>query len=196
MSGKARWMTGVVLGAALLVNGAAMAQAGPRDGYPGATDPQADYDGYDGYAEDDDYPGSSDHAGQPQGRANGDDFSDVAGAEAAPLPQPPRDERDRDWGMRNDRRDAGPTYEFRREESAMTDACAIAARDEAERDGGYAEVRQMEAPRESRGGFSIDGDVETRSGWRAQDGRIRHFTCTINNGRIQDIYFRRDRAAR
>ena len=70
------------------------------------------------------------------------------------------------------------------------------ARDEAERDGGYAEVRQMETPRESRNGYSIDGDVETRSGWRAQDGRVRHFTCTVANGRVEDVFFQRERPAR
>ncbi|WP_156029022.1 hypothetical protein [Sphingobium sp. DC-2] len=78
----------------------------------------------------------------------------------------------------------------------MTDGCARAAREEAERNGDYAEVRQMEAPRENRNGFRIDGDVESRSHWRAQDGRLRHFTCTVANGRIEDVYFQRERAAR
>ena len=42
----------------------------------------------------------------------------------------------------------------------------------------------------------MEGDVEVRSGWRAQDGTSRHFTCTMRNGRIADVYFRTDRATR
>ena len=58
------------------------------------------------------------------------------------------------------------------------------------------EVRQVQEPRETRNGYDVEGDVEVRSGWRAQDGRPRHFTCSVQNGRIADLYFGRDRAAR
>lgn len=197
MTGKAGWMTGAMLGAAaLLPGGVGQAQTQPDYGYPRANERQAQNDPY---AEDDGTGGEEQNtAPQQQNRAE-EDFSDVTGAgepqselqpeegrRPAPTPQPGRNIYGQD----------AYRGETEGEDAAMTDSCAIAARDEAERDGGYAEVRQMEAPRESRGGYSIDGDVEARSGWRAQDGRLRHFTCRIANGKIQDIYFQRDRAAR
>lgn len=195
MTGKAGWMMGSMLAAALLANGVAMAQTQPRYGYPSAEDQQAQDDRY---SDQDSYSSDEANAAQQQNRANDEDFSDVAGTEPSPLPQQQqqREEDDRRYGTRDDWRGTDRQDARAREEIAMTDACALAARDEAERDGGYAEVRQMEAPRENRGRFTIDGDVETRSGWRAQDGRVRHFTCTVANGRIEDLDFQRERAAR
>jgi hypothetical protein len=81
------------------------------------------------------------------------------------------------------------------DEDAIT-SCALAAREEAERDGGYAEVRQVQEPRETRNGYDVEGDIEVRSGWRTQDGRSRHFTCSIQNGRIANVYVRREPAPR
>lgn len=194
MIGKAGLKTTVsILGAAFLVAGTATAQTQPGYDYPEANDQQAPQ----GTSADDDFYGVEDDVPQgPQNKADEEDFSDVTGAEQSP-PLPRRgDESSRRSGARDE--DYAPEAQDadEREESAMADACALAARDEAERDGGYAEVRQMEAARDSRDGFSIDGDVEIRSGWRTQDGRMRHFTCTIANGRIQNVYFRRDRADR
>jgi hypothetical protein len=127
----------------------------------------------------DDLPEESDQPAPP--RAD-DDFSDVIAADqdrtAADAPA------DR-YGRQDEPAD----------DEAITN-CALAARDEAERDGGYAEVRQVQQPRETRGGYDVEGDVEVRSGWRAQDGTSRHFTCTVRNGRIADVYFRTDRATR
>jgi len=186
---KAGWMTGSMLGVALLASGAAAAQTQP--GYPRANDQQAQDEPY---ADEDVAAPREEENAAPQGQYSPDeDFSDVTGAEQQPQERAGNSRRfdtpeQQDDTYREDRGEG--------EEVAMTDACALAARDEAERDGGYAEVRQMQAPRESRNGFSIDGDVETRSGWRAQDGRLRHFTCTIANGRIQDVRFQRERAAR
>lgn len=193
MIGKAGWITGSAFGAALLVTGAAMAQTQPDYDYPGANDRQAQEESA---ADEYSFSDEDDVAQGRQEPADEEDFSDVVGSGQAQPPSARPDENSRRFGSRDDQYAPGAQDADEREESAMTNACALAARDEAERDGGYAEVRQMEAPRDSRDGVSIDGDVEIRSGWRAQDGRLRHFTCTIANGRIRDVYFPRDRDAR
>lgn len=179
MMGKSPWMTGSLLGMMVLTGGPALAQMQPRYASPQSGAGQDD---------DDLTPPDEDVRAEPSQMPRADDdFSDVVGAEPSSDQSPlPTEER---------RRSAA---DFARDEEsdALTNDCAIAARDEAEREGGYAEIRQMELPRETRNGFSIDGEVESRSSWRAQDGRLRHFTCTVVNGRIEDVYLRRDRTRR
>ncbi|WP_340265706.1 hypothetical protein [Sphingobium mellinum] len=184
MMGNSPWMRGSLLGMMLLMGGGAMAQTQPRYDAPPVGTGQGDDDAY--HDEDLARP-DQDSQARPSGRTRAeDDFSDVLGAEQDRQPPLPTDDGDR----------ARPPLAGNDENDALTNDCAIAAREEAERNGGYAEIRQMESPRETRSGFSIDGDVERRSSWRAQDGRLRHFTCTVVNGRIQEVYFRRDRADR
>ena len=183
MMGKSGWMTGSVLGTALLLSGAALAQTQPRYDYP------SEQDHGDGYADDTAAEQQQEKAAPPEQGNPDEDFSDVVGTDEQ------RAETQQQRSARVEPADE-PASVDDPEVDAMIDACAFAAREEAERDGGYAEVRQMEAPRESRRGFSIDGDVETRSGWRAQDGRVRHFTCTTANGRVEEVYFQRERAER
>ena len=188
---KAGWMTGALLGAALALGGSAVAQTRLQAGYDAQqSDPAVRYD-------EENLAGPDEQDVDPPKRSRAEeDFSDVMGTdepaqparEEARAPSAVPDEDDR-------APDAVPSDEDR-EALAMSDACALAARDEAERDGGYAEVRQMESPRENRNGYLIEGDVEARSGWRAQDGRLRHFTCTVANGRVEDVYFQRERATR
>jgi len=180
MTGKAGWIKGSVLAAALLASGVAAAQGyQPRqsapqeqDDWPEDTQPSMPDD-------------TENQASQP--RAD-DDFSDVVANDSNQSQTSPSDDRFR-------RRDAVTQAEPDEDEEAIT-SCALAARQEAERDGGYAEVRQVQEPRETRNGYDVEGDVDVRSGWRAQDGRTRHFTCSIQNGRIADVYFRRERAGR
>jgi len=179
---KMRWMTGSLIVLGLLTGGIASAQPyRPGQGAPqeqGGLSDEAQPPADD--AAPDDRPG--------QARAD-DDFSDVVAADQdhAGAASSGRDRR------QDDLAEARPSDQER--EDAIT-YCALAARDEAERDGGYAEVRQVQEPRETRNGYDVEGDVEVRSGWRAQDGRSRHFTCSVQNGRIADLYFGRDRAAR
>lgn len=172
---KARWMTGTLTGVALLAtSGVAMAQL--RQGYEPQEEAGAPYQ-HDEQApvpDDRDSADAGRQSGRPADRAD-DDFSDVAAAAGA-------------QGQRQAQADDP-------EADAVIDSCALAAREEAEREGGYAEVRQVETPRETRQGYSVDGDVEVRASWRAQDGQARHFTCTVENGRIADVYFHRDGAA-
>ena len=170
---KAGWMTGTLTGLVLLMaSGTAMAQLDQR--YDRQDEPGATYQHDEQSPAPDDQDGvdARQTAGRSADRAE-DDFSDIA---AAAEPQ--------DEAQANDP-----------ETDTVIDSCAIAARDEAERDGGYAEVRQVETPRETRQGYTVDGDVEVRASWRAQDGQARHFTCAVENGRVADIYFHRGRAA-
>ena len=177
MSGKAGWMTGAMLSAALLAQGTAMAQTAPRGGYsyPEAGDRQPQDDRY----ADDDLAGGEEQDTKPsaQPRAN-DDFSDVTGE--------PYEQARTDAGTaRDDRRytNADDARADQEREEAITE-CAVAAREEAERDGGFAEVRQVQEPRDSRNGYEVEGDIDARSTWRSNDGKTLHFTCSVENGRI------------
>lgn len=174
---KARLMTGALAGLMLLTSGAAIAQL--RNGYEQQSDTDDAYPDnhqhsghqHSGQDELDDHSPQDDTTQPPRAE---DDFSDVA---------PP--DQDRSSARANDP-----------EADAVIDSCAIAAREEAERDGGYAEVRQVQDPRETRQGYTVDGDVEVRTSWRAQGVQTRHFTCSVENGRISDIYFQGQRAKR
>lgn len=181
---KTALVAGSIVSAALLVSSAASAQRSqPQQSYPADQD---DLSVDDQPSIDEGAPGRQ---ASPAARAD-DDFSDVVG-------QP---QEDRSWRQPvdpYDRPQDGPAQSAlsEEEEDAMTN-CAIAGRDEAGRDGGYAEVRQIFAPRETRSGIDVEGDIEVRSGWRTQDGRIRHFTCSVQNGRVTDVWFRGDRNRR
>ncbi|RVT41123.1 hypothetical protein [Sphingobium algorifonticola] len=96
-----------------------------------------------------------------------DDFSDVAAA---------------------DRGDAMPIAG----EDRAVEACAIAAREEATRSGGYAEVRRIDAPQPVQGGYNIDGEVERRASWRDSAGETRRFTCSVQGDQVADVYLSRD----
>ena len=74
----------------------------------------------------------------------GTDYGDDLGSDAPP---PPVDEAD--------------FSDIAAQDDALADSCARAARDEAERDGGFAEVRSMASPvAAANGGYNIDGQVE------------------------------------
>uniref|UniRef100_UPI000831E768 hypothetical protein n=1 Tax=Sphingobium sp. CCH11-B1 TaxID=1768781 RepID=UPI000831E768 len=83
-------------------------------------------------------------------------------------------------------------------DDAMADACAIAAREEAQRQrAGYAEVRQIGAPRATGpDAYNIDGEVESRAGYRATGGTTHRFTCAMKDGRVAEVYLSRDVASR
>ncbi|WP_150291133.1 hypothetical protein [Sphingobium estronivorans] len=172
---KTQWMTGSLTALALLASGAASAQIQPQLRYP---QDQGDLP--------DDAQAPEDQADPPHAD---DDFSDVVGADQdASAP----DSAPGGYDRAHDPNDAA----LAPESDAAIDDCALAARDEAERDGGYAEIRQMQPPRESANGYDVEGDAEVRSSWRAQDGAMRHFTCSIRNGRIASVYFQQERMAR
>jgi hypothetical protein len=106
---------------------------------------------------------------------------------------PRYDGRDRDARADDDRRhgesgsaDAGADAGQER----AVDACALAARDEASRDGDFAEVRDITGVRPFGGdGYDVTGTIDQRSGYRARDGRLRSFRCTFANGRVEGVRF-------
>lgn len=80
-------------------------------------------------------------------------------------------------------------------EDSAVDACAVAARDRAAEQGGYAEVREIGSPQAADGGFNIDGRVERRASYRDTGGETRRFTCSVKNGRVAEVYLSRDVAS-
>lgn len=203
--GRMQWMTGALVGAGLVLGSVSAADARPR------------YDrGYDR--------GGWGH--HHRGRGNGFGFGDAVGVAALVgavaivassmskdkqaragerddgYAPPPADGTDygadvqSDEGAR-DEADFTDVAAAPSQDDAMTDACAVAARDEAQgQQGGYAEVRQMDAPRATADGFNIDGQVEMRAGYRATSGTTRRFTCAMKDGQVAQVYLSRDVAAR
>jgi hypothetical protein len=190
--GKSRWMTGSLVGLALLIGSIAPAQARPR------------YDrGHDR--------GWGHHH---RDRGNGFGFGDAVGvaaligavaivassmskdkkaAQASDGTAPPP-VNDTDYGadVRSDD-DFSDGAAVHRDQDQMTDACAVAARDEAQgQNGGYTEIRRMDEPRAAQDGYNIDGEVESRASYRAPTGTTRRFTCTIKDGRVAEVYLSRD----
>ncbi|CCW20112.1 hypothetical protein EBBID32_44830 [Sphingobium indicum BiD32] len=190
--GKSRWMTGSLVGLALLVSSITPAQARPR------------YDrGHDR--------GWGHHH---RDRGNGFGFGDAVGVVALigavaivassmskdkkaarnsdGTAPPPASGTDYGADVRSDD-DFSDVAATHGDQDQMTDACAVAARDEAQgQNGGYAEVRRMDEPRAAQDGYNIDGEVESRASYRAATGTTRRFTCTIKDGRVAQVYLSRD----
>jgi hypothetical protein len=190
--GKSRWMTGSLVGLALLVGSIAPAQARPR------------YDrGHDR--------GWGHHH---RDRGNGFGFGDAVGVAALigavaivassmskdkkarqrsdGTAPPPANGTDYGADVRSED-DFSDIAATNGQTEHMIDACAVAARDEAQgENGGYAEVRRMDEPRPVGDGYNIDGDVESRASYRAATGTTRRFTCTIKDGRVAEVYLSRD----
>lgn len=203
MTGKARWMTGSLVGLGLMVGSIGAADARPR------------YDrGYDrGW-------GHHRHRGDGFGFGDAVGVAALIGAVAIVASSIAKDKRDgratgsagnddtpppsqgTDYGADVDSKQSAANADFSDsvapdDEAQMTDACAVAARDEAQgQDGGYAEVPQMDAPRAVQDGYNIDGQVENRASYRATSGTTRRFTCTIKDGRVAEVYLSRNVAAR
>lgn len=196
---KTGWMTGALVSAGLLVGSFSPAEAGPR------------WDrGYDrGW--------HRHHRGDGFGVGDAIGVAALVGAVAIVASsisknrkaQVPRDDRDvyapppragtdygADVGQDAPTRDDADFSDIAARDDAMADACALAARDEAQREGGYAEVRHMDAPVPTNSGYNIDGQVETRASYRAT-GQTRRFTCAMTaDGSLVDIYMSRDLVSR
>lgn len=213
---KTRWMTGALVGAGLLLGSVSAAEARPRYGYGGG------YGG--GYGNGWGHQGGWDrHHRRGDGFGVGDAIGVAAIIGAVAIvansmskdkkvrdpntggeydAPPPRTGTDYGSDVRNDPRprddaDFSDVAGTNGPDDAMTDACTVAARDEAEQDhGGYAEVRHMETPIATADGYNIDGYVESRTSYRANYGTSRRFTCAMKNGRVANVYISRDLVAR
>ena len=204
MTGKARWMTGALVSAGLLIGSVGAAQAQPRYGYDRGWDRHRHHHG-DGFGFGDALgvaalvgavaivasSMSKDRKAAQNGSTRADNAVDAP---------PPSQGTDYGADMQGTPRADGDFSDVAgsaAQEEQMTDACAIAARDEAQgREGGYAEVRHMDAPRATADGYNIDGTVENRASWRATSGTSRRFTCAMKDGRVAEVYLSRDVAAR
>jgi len=196
--GKARWMMGSLLGAALVMGSIGSADARPRYGYGGYHDRYRHHD-RDGF-------GFGDAVG----------IAALVGAVAIVASSMSKDRKatqgdvPRNRGLETDApppvdgTDYGSDVETTLNDGTANDgntdqfanACADAARQEASANGGYAEVRRMDEPRVIDGGYNIDGEVESRAAYRDASGTTRRFTCTVKDGRVADVYLSRDMVSR
>lgn len=78
------------------------------------------------------------------------------------------------------------------DEDMAVNQCAEAAREQAARGGGYAEVVNIGTPQPTSDGWYIDGTVERRESARAGFGDTRRFTCSVRDGRVAQLDFSRD----
>jgi len=97
-----------------------------------------------------------------------------------------------DSDPRYDSRDsAPPRYDdargARSSQDAAVDACVLAARDQASRNGNYAEVRGVTSVNPRGSGWDVIGQVDQRSSYRAQDGWSRSFRCSWQGGQVSGL---------
>ncbi|QCB36479.1 hypothetical protein E5554_00595 [Sphingobium sp. PAMC28499] len=203
---RTRWMTGALVGAGLLLGSVAPAQARPRydDRYWHHRHDRGNGFGFG------DAVGIAALLGAAVVVANSvsKDRKDARGADADNRPYADNDAPPptggTDYGA-----DAGNGDVYSPESSAraddfsdvaatnqsndqLTDACALAARDEAQGQAGYAEIRHIDEPRATADSYNIDGEVETRASYRATEGTTRRFTCAMKDGRVAEVYLSRD----
>jgi hypothetical protein len=91
-----------------------------------------------------------------------------------------------------DRYGYGDTRYDRGDEDTAVNQCAEAAREEASRGGGYAEVVDIGRPQPTSDGWYVDGRVERRANARIGYGETRRFTCSVRDGRVAQVDFSRD----
>ncbi|MDO7835681.1 hypothetical protein Q4610_11570 [Sphingobium sp. HBC34] len=199
---KARWMTGALVSAGLFLGSVTAAEARPRYGYDRGWDRHGGWDRH--------------HHRRGNGFGLGDAIGVAAIVGAVAIVASSLNKDKQAQAGRSDDLDApspasGTGYganvrtdtsarddadfsDIAAQDEGMTDACAIAARDEAQnRNGGYAEVRQIDAPRATPdGSYNIDGEVEVHASYRAATGTIHRFTCAMKNGRVATVYLSRD----
>lgn len=115
-----------------------------------------------------------------------DDRSDQRADEGPYDPRYEGGEYDDRYGGYDSGRAEGDSYAG---EDAAVDACALAAREQASRNGGFAEVRDVTDVRPFGNGWDVTGTVSQRAGWRAPESRLRSFRCIWGNGRVEGVTF-------
>ncbi|WP_298400461.1 hypothetical protein [Sphingobium sp.] len=198
---KARWMTGALVSAGLMLGSIGAAQAQP--GWGGGRG--WDRGGWDRHHR---------HRGDGFGVGDAIGVAAIVGAVAIVASSMNKDKKARDAAAGADydapppragtdygadvrdgasTRDEADFSDVAAGDDALTDACALAARDEAQGQSGYAEIRHIAAPRPAQDGTTnIDGEVETRASYRAASGTTRRFTCAMKDGRVTQVYLSRD----
>ena len=203
--GKARWMMGSLLGAALVMSSIGSAEARPRYGYGGYHDRYRHHDrGGFGFG---DAVGVAALIGAVAIVASSMSKDRKATQGEAPRDRgldadvpPPVNGTDYGSDVATTRNDGVDNIDNADVDNGRADqfanACADAARQEASVNGGYAEVRRMDEPRVIDGGYNIDGEVESRAAYRDASGTTHRFTCTVKNGRVAEVYISRDMVSR
>ncbi len=120
--------------------------------------------------------------------------------QATTVPPPYDGPRDgQSYDNRPDAPDEGANYDSRREsappagrgtvsaEDAAVDACAAAARDQAGRNGDYAEIRGVNDASPKGSGWDVTGQLDQRSSYSAKDGWSRNFRCSWQDGQVTGL---------
>lgn len=87
-----------------------------------------------------------------------------------------------------DRRD------WSQDEDRAVDDCALAARDEAQRQARHADIASIGEVRGAPDGWNVDGTVELRDSYR-DVADVRRFSCDWREGRVANVYLSRDALA-
>jgi hypothetical protein len=74
-------------------------------------------------------------------------------------------------------------------EDDAVDACAVAARDEAARSGGFADIGEITGVHPDGGGYDVTGTIDQRSSYSARDSWQRSFRCTYESGHVNAVMF-------
>lgn len=76
-------------------------------------------------------------------------------------------------------------------EDRAVDDCALAAREEAERQARHADIASIGEVRSAPDGWNVDGTVELRENYR-DAAEVRRFSCDWRGGRVANVYLSRD----
>lgn len=79
-------------------------------------------------------------------------------------------------------------------EDRAVDDCALAAREEAERQARHADIASIGEIRSVSDGWNVDGTVELRDSYR-DTAEVRRFSCDWRRGRVANVYLSRDTLA-
>ncbi|MBT2186729.1 hypothetical protein [Sphingobium nicotianae] len=99
-----------------------------------------------------------------------------------------QDQRGYDGRGGDDRRYDDGRAGYASEDEAV-DACAVAAREEASRAGGFADIRRITGAQAHGNGWDVTGTIDQRTSYRATESRQRSFRCLYENGQVSGVSF-------
>ncbi len=74
-------------------------------------------------------------------------------------------------------------------EDQAVDACAVAAREEASRSGGFADIRGITGAQAYGNGWDVTGTVDQRASYSSNNSSQRSFRCIYENGQVSGVTF-------
>lgn len=96
-----------------------------------------------------------------------------------------------DKNARADRERTPDRRDWSDAEDRAVDDCALAAREEAERQARHADIASIGEVRSVTDGWNVDGTVELRDSYR-DTAEVRRFSCDWRGGRVANVYLSRD----